>query len=35
MDSKCKRCGKDHQNDESNFCSVECTLDYILEKDIE
>jgi hypothetical protein len=25
----------DYQNKESNFCSVEYTLDYIIEKDIE
>lgn len=34
MDSKCKRCSKEHKNKESNFCSVECALDFDLEKDV-
>jgi hypothetical protein len=30
---KCRRCGIDHNMQESIFCSVECALDYVLSKD--
>jgi hypothetical protein len=33
MFSRCKKCGKEHQIQESSFCSIECALNYFLDKD--